>query len=68
MKDQMRWAIRQARTLEDKYNVCGSKDYAWRYIIGRIQVWEQLGIQVPNLSNYKPVNSLRFTICEPENS
>lgn len=67
MKQQIDWAVRQAQTLQNKYNVQGAKDYAWRYIIGRIHVWQTLGIQVSTTNKQPPVKSLRFTICEPEN-
>lgn len=67
MHEQLSWSARQAATLRDKYSVKSPKDYAWRYIVGRLHVWERLGIRVPNVgSKYKPVDSLKFTICEPK--
>jgi hypothetical protein len=68
MREQIDWAVRQAATLKDKYKVYSSKEYAWRYLIGRLEVWRRLGIQVPSPSTeYAKVESLRFTICEPKN-
>jgi hypothetical protein len=67
MREQIHWAIKQAAALQTKYRVYSPRDYAWRYLIGRLQVWERLGIQLPSYS--KPpvhIESLRFTICEPK--
>jgi hypothetical protein len=69
---QLIWATRQAATLRDIYRVKGSDAYAWRYLVGRIDVWKRLGLYVPplpNPSSYRPTNSLRFTLesCEPKN-
>jgi hypothetical protein len=65
---QLDWSVKQAATLEDHFDVKGSNDYAWRYLIGRLDVWKRLGLDVPGRpTTYKPVKSLRFTLCEPSN-
>jgi hypothetical protein len=67
MREQIDWAVRQAATLQDAYQVYSPRDYAWRYLIGRLEVWRRLGLQVPSAtSGYTNVHSLRFTICEPK--
>ena len=64
---QVQWAVRQAATLRDWYGVQHPQDYAWRYGVGRVDVWRRLGLQVPSVPvRYKPVESLRLTHCEPQ--
>lgn len=68
MRQQIDWSVKQAATLRDRHNVRSYKDYSWRYLVGRLEVWRRLGIPVPSVPNqYEPVKSLRFTICEPKN-
>jgi hypothetical protein len=68
MKEQIDWTIRQSLYLRKKHNVFGPGDYAWRYITGKLEVWESLGMRIPwNTSSESSVSSLRFTICEPKN-
>ena len=67
MRKQIDWSVKQAATLRDRHNVRSFKDYSWRYLVGRLEVWRRLGIPVPSIPNqYTPVKSLRFTICEPK--
>jgi hypothetical protein len=67
MRQQIDWSVRQAATVRDRHNVHSFKDYSWRYLVGRLEVWRRLGIPVPSIPNqYEPVKSLRFTICEPK--
>jgi hypothetical protein len=68
MREQVDWAVKQASVLYDVYKVRSSKDYAWRYYIGRLEVLRRLGIQIP-IYKSKSFNltSLKFTICEPKN-
>lgn len=67
MRQQIDWSVRQAATVRDKHNVHSFRDYSWRYLVGRLEVWRRLGIPVPSVPNqYTPVKSLRFTICEPK--
>ena len=68
MKEQIAWSLRQAATLKLKYNVYNSTHYAWRYLVGRLDVWKRLGLHIPAFpEKFTAVKSLRFTICEPEN-
>jgi hypothetical protein len=67
MKEQIAWSLRQAATLKLQYNVYNSTHYAWRYLVGRLDVWRQLGLKIPALpEKFTAVKSLRFTLCEPE--
>lgn len=69
VKQQIEYAAQQAGYLYNVYNVKSPKDYAWRYITGRLDVWKRLGIHVPIYIHYtKPIRSLRFTIIEPDNN
>ncbi len=69
MREQIDYALKQAATARDYHNVMSQKDYAWRYLVGRLDVWRRLGIQVPWFpTNYKKVESLRFTVCEPKDT
>jgi hypothetical protein len=69
MREQLAWSARQAFTVKTYHRVQSSKEYAWRYLVGRLDVWKNLGIVVPNSPNERtPVHSLRFTICEPSNT
>jgi hypothetical protein len=66
MYEQIAWAVKQASALQTVYRVYSPKDYAWRYLIGRLDVWRALGLQVPFPQQSKTViRSLRFTTCEP---
>ena len=68
MKEQISWTMRQTNVLRRQYNVHGPGDYAWRYITGKLEVWERLGIKIPwNYQSNALIPSLRFTICEPKN-
>jgi hypothetical protein len=67
MNQQMKWSVKQAATVKLQYNVCSPKDYAWRYLVGRLDVWKRLGLVVPAIpEKFSAVKSLRFTVCEPE--
>jgi hypothetical protein len=66
MREQIAWAVKQASALQTVYKVYSPKDYAWRYLIGRLDVWRALGLQVPWPQQSKTgIRSLRFTVCEP---
>lgn len=71
IKHQIQWSLRQAATARDFHSVKGPRDYAWRYLTGRLDVWRRLGISVPEIPTpytYLPVKSLRFTVCEPKDN
>lgn len=67
MREQIDWALKQAAALQDVYKVYSPKDYAWRYLIGRLDVWRTLGLRVawPAKRENSNLRSLRFTVCEP---
>lgn len=70
MKQQFQWTLRQVATLRDSYSVHSPSQYAWRYLVGKLEVWKMLGLRVQNIplpGQYIPTTSLRFTICEPAN-
>ena len=68
MREQINYSLRQAATLRDHHRVNTEADYAWRYTIGRLDVWRGLGLDVAEPpSHYTACESLRLTICEPEN-
>jgi hypothetical protein len=67
MREQIDWAVRQAATLQDMYKVYSPREYVWRYLIGRLEVWRRLGLRIPSASRgYTRIHSLRFTVCEPK--
>jgi len=67
LKQQIAWAVKQAATVQTYYCVKSIRDYAWRYLVGRIIVWRSMGIYVPDYPNsFKPIHSLRFSIIEPK--
>jgi len=68
VKEQIIWALRQEATVKATGQVKSKKDYAWRYLTGRLEVWRNLGFSIPSLGDkFEPTSSLRFTICEPGN-
>jgi hypothetical protein len=68
MKKQVDWALRQSETLKDFYDLKGPSDYAWRYAVGRLDIWKAMGIPIPTIKkSYKKADKLRLTLCEPSN-
>jgi hypothetical protein len=66
MKEQIAYSLRQAATLRDNHKVHSEKDYAWRYTLGRLDVWRNLGLDVSEPpKSYKALTSLRLTLKEP---
>lgn len=66
MREQIAWAVKQASSAETYHYVTGPHAYAWRYLTGRLEEWRRLGIRVPAVRRAtQPVQSLRFTVCEP---
>ena len=66
MREQIEWAKRQALTAQKDHQVNSDKDYGWRYLVGRLDVWRKLGLPVDSVKvSKKPVKSLRFSLCEP---
>lgn len=68
MREQIEYAVRQAATARTNHHVRSPREYGWRYLIGRLDVWRRLGIHVPSsVTVDRPIQSLRLTICEPKN-
>jgi len=66
MNDQILYSVEQASVLRDKHKVHSESDYAWRYTIGKFEVWKRLGLHVPEIPKSSTMNrSLRLTIHEP---
>jgi len=66
MKEQIAYSLRQAASLRDNHGVRSEQDYAWRYTLGRLDVWRRLGLDVPQIpESYEPLTSLRLTLKEP---
>jgi len=65
MNEQLIWSVNQAEFIRIHHNVNSEEDYAWRYLVGRLDVWKSLGIALPQ-TPYKSIKTLRFTICEPD--
>jgi hypothetical protein len=69
LQDQITWAVHQATTVRQYHDVSTAEDYAWRYLVGRLTVWSKLGLPIPHYPTpVKPVHSLRFSRCEPEDT
>ena len=61
---QVAWMQEQAESLRGEMNVNGPKDYAWRYMLGKMKVLEDLGFLLGftiSSNNINKTNSLRFT-------
>ena len=56
---QSGWAAAQNRRL-DRYGVRGPSDYAWRYTLGKEEVWTKMGLPVHVSVGGRPSNSLRL--------
>ena len=46
-KAQASYAASMGIMLANSYSVKGPGDYAWRYTIGKLNVWDQLGLTLP---------------------
>ena len=59
---QAQYAVNQALAVKLFHNVYGPKDYAWRYIIGRLYYFKLFGLNLPEPSKYVGhIKSLRLT-------
>lgn len=66
MNEQILYSLQQAAVLRDKHKVHSDMDYAWRYTIGKFDVWKRLGLHIPDMpTKYTAIDSLRLTIHEP---
>lgn len=66
MKQQIKFAFGQALYVMKIHKVHTPNDYAWRYIIGRLKVWELLGFELPKQSEILKTdyNTLRLTYTD----
>ena len=67
MNHQILYSVKQFKYSKTHYDVEGPDDYAWRYLVGRLDVWKALGFNIPEASA-SVIKSLRFTTCEPDNT
>jgi hypothetical protein len=62
---QVKYAVSQANYVFRYHNVKTEKDYAWRYVIGRLKVWKELGIPIPENSKlHYAIDTLRLTYMD----
>ena len=59
-KLQSQWIANQNDKLQKQYNVYGPNDYAWRYTLGRPEVFYTLGIELPK-EKHERSDSSRLT-------
>jgi hypothetical protein len=63
-KEQAQWIANQEFVLRNEHNVNLPSDYAWRYTVGRRDVFQESGLHIPEPSPFPRaalMNSLRFT-------
>jgi hypothetical protein len=58
---QVQWIADSNRRAQKENGLEDISDYAWRYLTGRIQMYERLGIVLPVARGLHPSGSLRFT-------
>jgi len=67
-KQQAEWVVATNEKAQKKHGVSGEENYAWRYLNGRVQVYEDLGFALPAP---KPLStdqkSTRFTSPKLDN-
>ena len=66
MREQIRYAVSQAEWVRKHHKVEDARAYGWRYLTGRIRVWERLGFAIPSVGTiYKDqYKSLRLTYAD----
>ena len=67
MNHQILYSVKQSKYSKTHHDVEGPDDYAWRYLVGRLDVWKRLGFSIPEAEASR-IKSLRFTTCEPDNA
>jgi hypothetical protein len=63
MEKQLKYASEQTQYATNVHNVKTPNDYAWRYINGRLKVWEAIGFKIP-YALQKKHSSLRLTYTD----
>lgn len=62
--NQYGYSLRQCKKLVEYHNVKSEEDYAWRYTIGKLEVWRRLGLEEfqPRVRmDTRPLRSLKLT-------
>ena len=61
--EQVNWMVEQAESLKVERNVNTPVDYAWRYMLGKVGVLEEMGFikGFVKKASLEPTKSLRFT-------
>jgi len=62
MKKQVEYSFNQAKYVEKHHGVNNPNDYGWRYINGRLDVWNVLGIRIRKTKTLKKPRTLKLTI------
>jgi hypothetical protein len=62
MRRQIDHGVNQAKYVEKYHGVKNSSDYGWRYISGRLDVWNLLGIRLNKHKTLKKPRTLKLTI------
>ena len=62
LQQQVTYAAKQAKRAQEDHGAIGPEQYGWRYIVGRLNVWQDLGIPIPKTTQ-KSGKSLKLTTC-----
>lgn len=57
---QSRWSVAQNKRLRDEFGVVGPADYAWRYTVGKEEVWISMNLPVASGDQVKKQESLQL--------
>lgn len=60
---QLKHAANLSAYLQTHHGVKSPSDYAWRYTVGRLEVWERLGFRIPGGHAPSQLATLRLTTC-----
>jgi hypothetical protein len=63
MKKQIQYSLEQANYVYKHHQVSSPMDYGWRYISGRLEVWNSLGLSPHSkkMSKTRKYRTLRLT-------
>ena len=61
LHEQFLYALEQTEYLQKNHNVESPQQYAWRYTVGRLEVWKRLGFTMPHGTKRSVPKSLRLT-------
>lgn len=60
---QLKHAANLSAYIQKHHGVKSPSDYAWRYTVGRLEVWDRLGFTVPVGHAPSQLETLRLTTC-----